>query len=109
MKNHLKILLSALSLGAPLLAAAQPAPREPAPARAPAPPPTTTVELNYQSAFTDYQSYQDIKPGNWRAVNDAVGKAALGHSDHGMTTNSQQPSAASSNEHSGHKMGGTGK
>ncbi len=50
----------------PLLAMAQPV----EPARRSAP-------LRYTSAFADYKPFQDLEPGNWRALNDTVGAAAL--------------------------------
>lgn len=74
MKHCLTRRAAALALGLPLLAAAQgradPAPPK-APARAPAPAPA------YASAFADYKPYQDIAPGDWRRLNDTVGRAAL--------------------------------
>jgi hypothetical protein len=42
---------------------------EPADPRAP--------ELAHSSAFTDYKAYHDIAPGDWRRLNDTVGRAAL--------------------------------
>lgn len=107
MKTPVKILLSALSLAVAILAAAQPTRRESAAASPPAPP-SAAAELNYQSAFTDYQPYKDIEPGNWKAANDTVGKAPGGQSDqsdHGKSMNSQ-PAPAPSSAHSGHPMGG---
>lgn len=72
MQHCLTRLAAALALGLPLLAAAQgradPAPPK-TPARAPAP--------AYVSAFADYTPYRDIAPGDWRRLNDTVGRAAL--------------------------------
>lgn len=74
MQHCLTRLAAALALGLPLLAAAQgrvdPAPPK-APARTPAPAPA------YLSAFADYRPYQDVTPGDWRRLNDTVGRAAL--------------------------------
>lgn len=97
MKNQVHILLSALSLGVPLWAAAQTPPSAPA------------AELNYQSAFVDYKPYQDIKPGDWRAANDMVGRVSGGDSGHGMSMTSQPKPAAPSTTQPGHRMGGTQK
>jgi hypothetical protein len=46
-----------------------------APAYADDEPASTTaasVPLRYQSAFADYKPYQDIEPGDWRALNESV-------------------------------------
>ena len=37
-----------------------------------APSPTASSPLQYRSAFADYKPWQDIGPGDWRALNDAV-------------------------------------
>ena len=77
MKKKTSWLAAAMALGLPLAAAAQASPADPA---APAQP------LGYQSAFSDYKPWQDIKPADWRAVNDTVRDAAAkggGHGDHG--------------------------
>lgn len=55
---------------------------------------TPAQPLRYTSAFADYKPYQDLEPGPWRALNDAVGAAALkpaGHASHGAAP----PAAAS--------------
>jgi hypothetical protein len=108
MKTHVTILLSALSLGVPLSAAAQPTRSDTAAASQPALAPAATSELNYQSAFSDYKPYQDLKLGDWRAANDAVGKASGSHSGQ-VGMNSQPVSVTPSNAHSGHHVGGTQK
>jgi len=59
MKNRFFTGMAATVAAIPLLAHAQPA--EPA----------------YHSAFADYRPYQEPEPGAWRALNDAVGAAAL--------------------------------
>ncbi len=80
MKNILLGLAPTLALGAPLVAFAQAALPAPTDSKA------TDSGLRYQSAFADYQPWQDIKPGNWRQLNDSVapkdGKSA-GHAGHG--------------------------
>ncbi len=72
-------------MGLPLIAA-QANPAEPG-AAAPA--------LGYQSAFTDYKPWGDIRPTDWRAVNDTVrdAKPSMGHGSHG-TSPSISPAAA---------------
>ena len=77
MKNNFPCLAAALAAAIPSLSAAQAT--EPAKA---APP-----QLTYRSAFGDYKPYQEMEPGNWRAVNDAVGAAASkqgSHAGHGV-------------------------
>src|SRR4051794_16166378 len=42
----------------------------------------------YRSAFEGYKSWQDVKPGDWRELNDAVrqgGMPGMGHM-HDLTT-----------------------
>ncbi len=79
--NHLLHRLApALALSLPLLSGAQGV-AEPRNAKAAAP-------LRYQSAFADYKPYGGADLGNWRALNDAVGVAALkqgGHAGPGAT------------------------
>lgn len=77
-----------MALSLPLLAGAQGV-AEPRNAKAGTP-------LRYQSAFADYKPYSDVDLGNWRAVNDAVGVAALkqgGHAGHGTTVTPSPASA----------------
>ena len=57
----------------PLLALAQAGRTDPADPKTPAP------ALRYQSAFADYKPWQELKPGDWRAVNAGVGGAHAGH------------------------------
>lgn len=45
----------------------------------PAKPGATVPQLQYRSAFADYKPYQDVKSGDWKAINDAAGKSG-GHS-----------------------------
>lgn len=42
--------------------------------------------LRYRSAFADYRPWQDIKPGNWRQLNDdlAQGSQAGSHAGHAL-------------------------
>lgn len=75
-------LVPALVLCLPLGVLAQPASSRAEDPDAPAP------ALRYQSAFADYKPWQDIQPGNWRQLNDALvatpaGQAA-GHASHAM-------------------------
>jgi hypothetical protein len=107
MKNFLPRLAPAVALCLPLLALAQAGRTDPANARAPAP------ALRYQSAFADYKPWQDAKPGDWRALNDALQGtgASGGHASHAMP--SAPPAAApapaskaSAPSHGGHHMQG---
>jgi hypothetical protein len=87
MTHFLHRLAPALALSLPLLAGAQGV-AEPRNTKAGTP-------LRYPSAFADYKPYSDADLGNWRALNDAVGAAALkqgGHAGHGASVT---PSAAS--------------
>lgn len=97
MTQLLHRLAPALALSLPLIAGAQ-AVAEPRNAKAGTP-------LRYQSAFADYKPYSDVDLGNWRALNDAVGAAALkqgGHAGHGSAASptpaspTSAPSAAAS-------------
>lgn len=87
MHDYIHRLALAVALCLPLLAAAQAASRDPADPKAAGP------ALRYQSAFADYKPWQDIPPGDWRAVNDKLREAAGqggGHAGHG----SPAPAAA---------------
>lgn len=111
--NKLFIWLApAAALCLPLLALAQSTRPDPSDPKTPAPP------LRYQSAFADYKPWQDAKPGDWRALNDALqgtgaGGGHAGHSMSGMSAPAM-PMAASAPagkplapSHSGHhKQGG---
>ncbi|MEJ8826966.1 hypothetical protein WKW80_34050 [Variovorax humicola] len=100
MKNYLKTLASALALGLPLWVAAQ------VPASGRADPKTPAPELRYESAFADYRPYQDARPGDWRAINAAVGKPPVGHAM-GLSAPRTPPSIGLG--HGGHPMGGDKK
>ena len=90
MKKKTSWVAAAALMGLPLMAAAQADPADPG---VPAP------ALGYASAFSDYKPWQDLKPADWRAVNDTVRDAAAksgGHAGHGAAPASAptpQPSA----------------
>lgn len=79
-----------MALCLPLLALAQYARPDPGDSKAAAP------ALRYQSAFADYKPWQDPKPGDWRALNDALQGtvAGGGHAGHAMPP-AASPKAAS--------------
>lgn len=74
MRTFLLWLSPAVVLSLPLAAFAQ----HMAAVSAGTPPPP----LPYPSAFSDYKPWADIKPGNWRQLNDDLGKPS-GSSGHG--------------------------
>lgn len=91
----------------PLLALAQAGRSDPADAKAPAP------ALRYPSAFADYRPWQDVKPGDWRALNDALADtgAGGGHAGHAMppapaapAPKASQPAAHGSHHPQGKKQ-----
>lgn len=87
MKTHCSWLAPVLALSLPSLVVAQQA--DATDAKAP------STHLRYQSAFADYKPWQEIKPGNWRQLNDQVAPAAGaagGHAGHNMRTTA--PTAA---------------
>ena len=49
----------------------------------PADPASAAPALRYQSAFSDYKPWQDIKPGDWRAVNDSAARQSWRPRGHG--------------------------
>lgn len=61
--------VAGLSACVPMLVLAQPAPSSASPQPAAAP-------LKYSSAYADYKPFQELEPGSWRALNDAVAAAA---------------------------------
>jgi len=74
MKKKTLWLAAAIALGLPLAAVAQANPADPAaPAQA----------LVYQSVFSDYKPWQDIKSADWRVVNETVLDAAAKGSSRG--------------------------
>jgi hypothetical protein len=74
MKNTPSWLVTATCLALPLAAATQSSFAGPA---------TPAPSLQYESAFADYKPWQDIQPGDWRAMNEALGKGAAGQVGHG--------------------------
>jgi hypothetical protein len=87
MNNFFFRLAPVVALCLPPLALAQAGRPDPADTKAPAP------ALHYQSAFSDYKPWQDIKPGDWRVVNDNVRDAAAKGAGPAMPPTS--PAAAS--------------
>ena len=94
-----------MALCLPLVATAQSGRADPADSRASAP------ALRYRSAFADYTPWQDLKPGHWRALNDAVVPAASrppGHTADGAVASpvpagkAEGPSAPGHKGHPGH-------
>ncbi len=65
MQKSTLLWVAGISACAPMLALAQPGE-----------PTRPTAQLKYISAFADYKPFQDLEPGNWRALNDTVGAAA---------------------------------
>lgn len=77
--------VAALSACVPWLACAQPA--QPAePSRAP-------QRLPYVSAYLDYKPFRDLGPGDWRALNQTVGAAALRQGHAAGSAEAQAPTA----------------
>ena len=101
MNNLLRWLAPAMALCIPLATLAQPATPDPGKPGATAPP------LSYRSAFADYKPWQDTKPGDWKAMNDAVGKSG-GHSMSMPMDAASAPMPAASKpsmpDHSGRRM-----
>lgn len=111
----MKHLLSRLALCAPLAALAQaPAPEASASS-------ASAAALRYPSAFADYKPWQDIKPGDWRQLNDQVapkggkdgkGGGHAGHDAPPAAPASAAPAAkasapaAAARAHQGHPMHG---
>lgn len=104
----MKNTFSALALCVPLAALAQ--------TPAAAAPSASAPALRYQSAFADYKPWQDIKPGDWRQLNDNVtpkdGKGG-GHAGHGAApapavpaAKASAPAAPAAGGHQGHQMHG---
>jgi hypothetical protein len=87
MKQKTSWVATAALMGLPLVALAQANPAAPG-AAAPA--------LGYQSAFSDYKPWQDIKPIDWREVNDTVrdAKPSGGHDGHGASPALATPASA---------------
>ena len=111
MINLFSRLAPVAALCLPLLALAQPGRPDPADPTASAP------ALRYQSAFADYKPWQDLKPGDWRVVNDNVRDAAAkggGQAGHSMpsappasaSAPASKASAPAMRAHEGHHMHG---
>lgn len=111
MKNHSHWLAPAVALCLPLATLAQSGRADPAGVAASGP------ALRYQSAFAGYKPWQDLRPADWRAVNDKVRDAAAaggGHSGHGTSTPmapsasapAPKASAPAMRSHEGHRMHG---
>jgi hypothetical protein len=77
MKKNFVLRLAAGASGLTVLVSA--AQTDPADATHPGP------ALRYDSAFSGYKPWQEIAPGNWRALNDAVAGTAAGHAGHGAS------------------------
>ena len=94
----------ALCLVPPVVA--QPGGADPADAKASAP------ALHYRSAFDDYKLWQDIKPGNWRELNDRLAPAPGKAGGHASRTPAAGPAPAekasvpAATAHSGHRATG---
>lgn len=71
-----------------------------------------TPALRYRSAFSDYKPWQDIQPGNWRQLNDALVAPSAGqagaHAGHATPAPSGATPAvpAQAAPHGGHSMHG---
>ncbi len=80
MNNVFRRLAPIVALSLPLAALAQPTRIDPADPKAAAP------ALRYLSAFADYKPWQDVQPGNWRALNDSLGgpSSSDAHAGHAM-------------------------
>lgn len=74
----------AMALSLPLVAAAQEDSARPVDDAA------SAASLLYRSAFSDYRPWQEIRPGDWRALNDNVREVAA---------------RRGSSTHNGHLMG----
>lgn len=105
MKKQAFWLVTAIAMGLPHLAQAQAKPADTASAAQP---------LRYQSAFSGYRPWQDIAPGDWRAINDSL-RGTGGHTGHGSAAPVQAnpaPSGAGPGHqapaagHGGHHMHG---
>ena len=89
MHNLFHRLAPCVALCLPLLSLAQTGRSDPAGPKSPAP------LLRYFSAFADYKPWQDLKPADWRSVNDNVrdaGGKAGAHAGHAMPASA--PTAA---------------
>jgi Cu/Ag efflux protein CusF len=96
------VLLGILLAVGNLAASDRPDPTDPA---APVP------DVNYRSAFSDYQPYQKQKPLSWKQINEDVAgiPGAAGHAGHGAAALPAFPKtpADRSAGHEGHQAGAT--
>ena len=101
MNNLLRWLAPAMALCLPLATLAQPATLDPGK------PDTTAPRLRYRSACADYKLWQDIKPGDGKAMNDAVGKSGgrfLGMPLGAASAPAPTASNPAMTDHSGHQV-----
>ena len=70
MKKHTSWLLAAIAIGLPLAAASEAHPAENT---------SAVPALRYSSAFADYKPWQELEPGDWRAMNEALRAPGGGH------------------------------
>ena len=96
MKSSILWVAPAAALAVPLLAQAQSGRAEPTATKPPA------AQLRCQSAFADYKAWQDIKPGDWRSLNDNVRDAASAGAGHAGHTTAAPPPKASAPAVPGH-------
>jgi hypothetical protein len=87
MKKQFQFGAAAFAVCMPLFAAAQSPRTHVDKGAAPAP------ALRYTSAFTDYKPFQNLKPSDWRGLNETVGKSS-GPGAHGMGADMSIPSQA---------------
>jgi hypothetical protein len=90
--NSLRLSAGALALGLSSLVGAQAMAAAPAGAKAPA------ASLIYQSAFADYKPYQDVPPGDWKALNDSVRDSGEGQMNMGSMDISHDTSMPANRE-----------
>lgn len=95
----MKTTLCILAIGLASIAVAQPAA------------PDSAAPLRYESAFADYKPWQDLRPADWRRVNEVVREAAAQGAGHGAHAGHAAPatpaSAASAPARGGHANHGT--
>ena len=73
----LQTMACAIAFAMPQLASAQKASSAEGPAATKA-----AAQLNFKSAFSDYNAYEDMPVADWRQVNDAVRQAATRNDGH---------------------------
>lgn len=94
--------LLAAAVLVPLIGAAQTSGRDPLDPRA------AVADAPYQSAFAEYQTYQDPEVGSWRSANDSVGQAA-GQGGHNMDGMQGKGGRKEMDGMPGHRMSDMGK